>query len=33
MKLDYDPADEAFRAELLAFLDEHAPPQIRGGRD
>ena len=33
MKLEYDPADEAFRHELLAFLDEHAPPEIRGGRD
>ena len=23
-----DPADEAFRAELLAFLDEHAPAEV-----
>ncbi len=33
MKLGLDPADEAFREELLAFIDEHAPAEIRGGRD
>jgi alkylation response protein AidB-like acyl-CoA dehydrogenase len=33
MKLDHDPADEAFRQDLAAFLDEHTPDQIRGGRD
>ncbi|HVN50889.1 MAG TPA: acyl-CoA dehydrogenase family protein [Acidimicrobiales bacterium] len=33
MNLAFDPADEAFRAELLAFLDEHAPPEARRGRD
>ena len=33
MNLGYDPADEAFRQELVAFIDEHAPAQIRGGRD
>ena len=33
MKLGVDPADEAFRAELFAFLDEHAPAEIRVGRD
>jgi alkylation response protein AidB-like acyl-CoA dehydrogenase len=33
MKLDHDPADEAFRQELIAFLDEHTPDAIRGGRD
>ncbi len=33
MKLDHDPADEAFRHELIAFLDEHTPAQVRGGRD
>ena len=33
MRLGYDPADEAFRQELVAFIDEHAPAQIRGGRD
>jgi alkylation response protein AidB-like acyl-CoA dehydrogenase len=33
VRLDYDPADEAFRAELLAFVDEHAPPAARRGRD
>src|SRR5204863_1739090 len=25
MRLRYDDADEAFRAELIAWLDEHAP--------
>ena len=25
------PEDEAFRAELVAFLDEHAPPEADGG--
>ncbi len=33
MKLDHDPADEAFRQELVAFLDGHTPAEIRGGRD
>jgi alkylation response protein AidB-like acyl-CoA dehydrogenase len=33
MKLELDPADEAFRQELLAFVDEHAPPEARRGRD
>ena len=33
MKLGFDPADEVFRAELLAFVDEHAPPEARRGRD
>ncbi len=33
MKLGFDPADEAFRAELLAFLVEHAPTEARRGRD
>src|SRR5439155_2664017 len=27
MRLRYDAADEAFRGELLAWLDEHAPPR------
>src|SRR5689334_21019980 len=27
MRLRYDEADEAFRRELLAWLDEHAPPR------
>ena len=33
MHLDWGPEDDAFRAELLAFLDEHAPPQTRTRRD
>jgi alkylation response protein AidB-like acyl-CoA dehydrogenase len=33
VKLGYDPADEAFRAELQAFIDEYAPPEARRGRD
>ena len=32
MKLAWEPEDEAFRAELVAFLDEHTPPEI-GHRD
>ena len=31
--LAWGPDDEAFRAELLAFLDEHAPPKTRTRRD
>ena len=27
--LAWGPEDEAFRAELVAFLDEHAPPETR----
>ena len=27
MKLGWGPEEEAFRAELVAFVDEHAPPQ------
>ena len=33
MKLGFDPADEAFRDELRTFIDEHAPPEARRGRD
>jgi alkylation response protein AidB-like acyl-CoA dehydrogenase len=33
MHLDWGPDVDAFRAELLAFLDEHAPPQTRTRRD
>jgi alkylation response protein AidB-like acyl-CoA dehydrogenase len=33
VNLGYDPADEAFRDELRVFIDEHAPPQIKQGRD
>ena len=27
MRLEHTPDDEAFRAQLVAFLDEHAPPE------
>ena len=33
MKLGFSDADEAFRQELLAFLDEHTPAEVAGGRD
>ena len=33
MELAWGPAEEAFRAELIAFLDEHAPPEALAGRD
>jgi len=33
MHLDWGPEVDAFRAELLTFLDEHAPPQTRTRRD
>ena len=33
MHLDWGPEVDAFRAELLAFLDEYAPPQTRTRRD
>jgi alkylation response protein AidB-like acyl-CoA dehydrogenase len=33
MRLAWGPAEEAFREELLAFLDAHAPPEARVGRD
>jgi alkylation response protein AidB-like acyl-CoA dehydrogenase len=33
VKLGFDAADEVFRQELAAFIDEHAPDEIRGGRD
>ena len=33
MHLGFDPTDEAFRSELLAFIDDHAPPEARRGRD
>src|SRR3954449_12702421 len=33
MHLDWGPDVDAFRAELLAFLDEYAPPQTRTRRD
>ncbi len=33
MKLGWGPEEEAFRAELAAFLDEHAPPEALVQRD
>ena len=34
VKLEWEPTeDEAFRAELVQFLDEHVPAEIKGGRD
>lgn len=33
MKLSFSPQDEAFRRELIAFLDQHCPPQARKPRD
>jgi len=33
MHLDWGPEVDEFRAELLAFLDEYAPPQTRTRRD
>jgi alkylation response protein AidB-like acyl-CoA dehydrogenase len=33
VKLGFDAADEEFRAELLAFVDEHAPTEAPRGRD
>jgi alkylation response protein AidB-like acyl-CoA dehydrogenase len=33
MKLSFGPEDEAFRAELEAFLDAHTPPEARAGAD
>ena len=33
MKLEWSAEDEAFRAELDEFIDEHAPPEARRKRD
>ncbi len=33
MHLDWGPEVESFRVELIAFLDEYAPPQTRPRRD
>ncbi len=33
MQLSFGPETEAFRDELIAFLDEHAPPEARRGFD
>jgi alkylation response protein AidB-like acyl-CoA dehydrogenase len=33
VELAWGPEDEAFRAELVAFLDEHTPPEAEAGFD
>jgi alkylation response protein AidB-like acyl-CoA dehydrogenase len=33
VRLAWGPDEEAFRSELSAFLDEHAPPEAKTGRD
>jgi alkylation response protein AidB-like acyl-CoA dehydrogenase len=33
VRLTWGPEDEAFREEISAFLDEHAPPECADGRD
>jgi alkylation response protein AidB-like acyl-CoA dehydrogenase len=33
VKLTWGPAEDAFRAELRAFLDANTPPELGGGRD
>jgi alkylation response protein AidB-like acyl-CoA dehydrogenase len=33
VQLAWGPEDEAFRADLIAFLDEHTPPEVLGGFD
>ncbi|HEX4819633.1 MAG TPA: acyl-CoA dehydrogenase family protein [Acidimicrobiales bacterium] len=33
MKLEWSAEDEAFRAELITFLSEYAPPEAKAGRD
>ncbi|MEY2459183.1 MAG: hypothetical protein QOG30_1013 [Acidimicrobiaceae bacterium] len=33
MKLEWSADDEAFRAELVAFIDEYAPTEAKVGRD
>jgi alkylation response protein AidB-like acyl-CoA dehydrogenase len=33
MRLEWGAAQEAFRAELVEFLDAHAPPEAAGGKD
>jgi alkylation response protein AidB-like acyl-CoA dehydrogenase len=33
MKLAWSPEDEAFRTELLTFLDAHTPPELAQGYD
>jgi alkylation response protein AidB-like acyl-CoA dehydrogenase len=33
MQLAWGPEEEAFRAELVAFLDEHVPPEAQKGFD
>lgn len=33
MRMAWDEEDEAFRADLLAFVDAHCPPEARTGKD
>ena len=33
MKLEWSADDEAFRAELVAFIEEYAPTEAKAGRD
>lgn len=33
MKLTWGPEEDAFRAELVEFVDRHAPPEALGGKD
>jgi len=33
VKLEWSAEDEAFRAELVAFLDENTPGEMGSGRD
>jgi alkylation response protein AidB-like acyl-CoA dehydrogenase len=33
MRLAWGPEEDAFRAELVAFLEAHAPPEAKTGRD
>ena len=33
MKLEWSAEDEAFRAELIQFLEANAPPEIKAGHD
>jgi alkylation response protein AidB-like acyl-CoA dehydrogenase len=33
MKLEWSADDEAFRAELIAFIEEYAPTEAKAGRD
>jgi alkylation response protein AidB-like acyl-CoA dehydrogenase len=33
MRLSFSSEDEAFRARLVAFIEEHCPPEAYGGKD